>query len=73
MISKKDGSRYIGITQDLKRRIDEHNNGGAKYSSSKRPYKLIWYSVFASKEKAYKFERYLKVGSGHAFVGKHII
>ncbi len=59
------GSTYVGITKDLIKRIKEHN--------SKRPYKIIWYSVFGDKIKAYKFEKYLKTGSGIAFLRKHLI
>jgi Predicted endonuclease containing a URI domain len=33
--SELDGSKYTGVTQDLKRRVAEHNNGDAKYSKSK--------------------------------------
>lgn len=36
-----DGSFYTGITNDLERRIDEHNAGtGARYTRSRRPVKL---------------------------------
>jgi len=58
-------STYVGITKDLIKRIKEHN--------SKRPYKIIWYSAFKDKIKAYKFEKYLKTGSGIAFLRKHLI
>ena len=71
--SDKDSSRYIGITENLKRRLSEHNDGGAKYSKTKRPYKLIWYSSFTNKIRAYEFERYLKSSSGYAFTKKHLI
>ena len=71
--SKKDKSRYIGITADLKRRFAEHNNGNAKYSSTKRPYKMIWYSAFPAKDKAYEFEKYLKSSSEYAFTKKHLL
>jgi predicted GIY-YIG superfamily endonuclease len=71
--SKKDQSRYIGITNDLKRRLQEHNSGSAIYSSKKRPYQIIWCCIFVSKNKAYDFERYLKSSSGYAFTKKHLI
>ncbi len=71
--SEKDGSRYVGVTRDLKRRIREHNSGNAKYSSSKRPYQLIWYCAFINKIVAYDFERYLKSSSGFAFTNKRLI
>ena len=70
--SEKDGSRYIGVTGDLKRRLSEHNNGSAKYSSTRIPYTIKWFCGFASKEKAYEFEKYLKSSSGYAFTNKHL-
>ncbi|MDO8520689.1 MAG: GIY-YIG nuclease family protein [bacterium] len=71
--SEKDASRYIGVTTDLRKRLQEHNLGRAKYSSAKRPYKILWYSAFLEKQRAYDFERYLKSSSGHAFTKKRLI
>ena len=45
--SDKDSSRYIGVTADLKKRLQEHNSGRSKYSNTKRPYQIIWYSAFS--------------------------
>lgn len=70
--SKKDNSHYIGVTADLKNRLRKHNSGKAKYSNTKRPYKIIWYGAFFEKELAYNFERYLKSSSGYAFAKKHL-
>ncbi|MCX6786561.1 MAG: GIY-YIG nuclease family protein [Candidatus Kaiserbacteria bacterium] len=71
--SKKDGSRYVGVTSDLKRRLQEHNSGNARYSSTKCPYLLAWYSAFSNKIAAYNFEKYLKSSSGCAFAKKHLL
>lgn len=71
--SSKDKSYYAGVTEDIEKRIKEHNSGFSKYSSTKRPYSLVWYCVFSDKKKAYNFERYLKAGSGMAFRNKHLI
>ncbi|MCK5392939.1 MAG: GIY-YIG nuclease family protein [Candidatus Omnitrophica bacterium] len=40
----KDRTYYTGYTNDLERRINEHNDNkrGAKYTRYKRPVKLIW-------------------------------
>ena len=69
--STKDGSYHTGVTLDLTRRVGEHNSGSPQYSSTKRPFDLVWYGAFAEKERAYKFEAYLKSGSGFAFRNKH--
>ena len=71
--SQKDDSRYIGVTADLKKRLHQHNDGRSAYSNTRRPYKIIWYAAFASKEKAYVFEKYLKSSSGYAFTKKRLI
>ena len=71
--SKIDSSYYVGFTNDLKRRIAEHNGGLVRFTSSRIPYTLIWYSAFVDKCKALNFEKYLKHGSGFAFSRKHLI
>lgn len=71
--SKINNNRYIGVTSDLKRRLNEHNSGCAKYSSTNAPYQIKWYCAFTNKEKAYEFEKYLKSSSGHSFTNKHLI
>ncbi|MDO8518175.1 MAG: GIY-YIG nuclease family protein [bacterium] len=71
--SEKDTSRYIGVTEDLKRRLQEHNGGNTRYTNTKRPFKIIWYSAFVTKTRAHEFEKYLKSSSGYAFTKKHLI
>jgi predicted GIY-YIG superfamily endonuclease len=71
--SQKDRSYYVGSTKDLKIRLQEHNRGDVRYTSSKTPHKLVWYCAFVSKKKALDFEKYLKQGSGFAFVRKRLV
>jgi len=71
--SKKDMSYYVGVTEDLKTRLQEHNRGDVRYTSSKIPYKISWYGVFKEKNKALAFEKYLKQGSGFAFARKRLV
>jgi len=71
--SLKDKSFYVGSTSDLKKRLNQHNKGRAKYSSTKTPFKLIWYGAFSTKTKAQEFERYLKSSSGFAFRNKRLL
>ncbi len=40
-----DGTLYTGITTEIERRVDQHNGelpGGAKYTTARRPVKLLW-------------------------------
>ena len=71
--SKKDNSRYVGLTDDLKSRYTQHNQRSSRYTSTKVPYRLIWYCAFLDKKKALAFEKYLKSSSGFAFRNKHLI
>ncbi len=71
--SQKDSSFYIGVTQDLKRRLYQHNILNSKYSSTKAPFQIKWYCAFQVKDLAYTFEKYLKSSSGYAFWKKRFI
>jgi len=71
--SQKDKSLYVGSTENVKKRVSEHNNGKSTYSNSKRPYVLKWFCAFPTKTQALAFEKYLKQGSGFAFARKHLI
>ena len=71
--SFKDKSYYTGLTTDLEARLKKHNNGEVEYTSTKRPFKLIWYCYFENKMKALQFEKYLKSGSGFALARKRLV
>ncbi len=64
---------YTGCTENIAERIEKHNNGYVPATKSRRPIHLIMYSVFTDKYKAFQFEKYLKSGSGRAFVKKHFL
>lgn len=66
----KDGF-YIGCTNNLKDRITRHKSGYIPSTKSRLPITLISYHAFIDKHKAFKFEKYLKSGSGRAFLNKH--
>lgn len=58
-----DNSLYCGITTDIFRRINQHNGnlrGGAKYTRSKRPVKLIFFSIYKNRSEASREEFYFK-------------
>jgi predicted GIY-YIG superfamily endonuclease len=65
------GTRYIGSTSNLRRRLDAHNSGRCRHTTKYRPWKLKLYVAFESREQAHAFERYLKIGSGHAYANRH--
>ena len=57
-----DKTLYTGITTDLNRRVDEHNNTklGATYTSSRRPVKLVYSKKFKNRSIASKEEARVK-------------
>lgn len=64
--------RYVGMTGDLKTRLNEHNGGGSGHTSRHRPWRLVTYVAFSDRMQAEAFERYLKSGSGHAFARRRL-
>ncbi len=63
---------YIGCTCDLKERLERHNNGYVTATKDRLPVELDFYVAIKDKYKAFEFEKYLKSGSGRAFIKKHL-
>jgi predicted GIY-YIG superfamily endonuclease len=57
-----DGSYYTGSTNDLSRRLGEHQDGVMKtsYTFSRRPVTLVWSSEASTRLDALNFERQIK-------------
>ena len=64
---------YVGITEDLNKRLEEHNNGLSYYTKRYAPWYIETYVTFRDKGLAESFERYLKAGSGQAFMTKRLL
>jgi len=58
--SEKDGSIYIGYTNDLKRRFVEHNSGENVSTKYKAPFQLVYYEAYTSRADAKHREQMLK-------------
>lgn len=58
--SQKNNTYYIGSTNDIKQRIQQHNSGNVKSTKYKRPYKLIFCQQFLNIDIAKKIERKIK-------------
>ncbi|NQV12400.1 GIY-YIG nuclease family protein [Candidatus Uhrbacteria bacterium] len=70
----EDDTLYKGYTSDLDRRLKEHEQKSTRTTARKSgDYKLVWYCMFPTKTQAIKFEKYLKSGSGRAFINKRLI
>jgi predicted GIY-YIG superfamily endonuclease len=63
---------YIGCTDDLKKRLERHQKGQVPATVNRLPVELDFYFAVNDKYKAFEFEKYLKSGSGRAFLNKHL-
>ena len=62
---------YVGLTSDMRRRMDDHNAGRCPHTAPYRPWQLHVVIEFPDEPRAVRFERYLKSGSGRAFARRH--
>jgi putative endonuclease len=68
IFSDKDGKFFKGSTEDLKRRIAEHEAGYVKSTVRRKPLKLIYYEACLNEADARVRERYLKSGAGKKYL-----
>ncbi len=68
-----DKRTYIGCSEDLKDRLDRHAKAQIPATKERLPVKLIAYFAFNDKYTAFNFEKYLKTGSGRAFLRRRIL
>lgn len=66
--SKKNGNLYIGFTNDLKRRFQEHNRGLNFSTKPYAPWELIHYEAYKDEDDAKRREKYLKTS-----IGSHLL
>ena len=64
---------YVGCTQNLKERLQRHQKGNVPATAKRLPVELKLYVAFQDKYKAFAFEKYLKSGSGRAFMARHLV
>ena len=70
--SSIDSSLYVGFTNNIDRRFEEHQSKKVTATKAKVPSKLLCYFATESSKTASDLEKYFKSGSGRAFVKKHI-
>ncbi|KKS69236.1 excinuclease ABC subunit C [Candidatus Daviesbacteria bacterium RIFCSPLOWO2_01_FULL_43_38] len=68
-----DGKPYTGCTDNLEDRLKRHQSGWVPATKDRLPVALETYFAFKDKYRAFDFEKYLKSGSGRAFLKKRLI
>ena len=73
VIQNRDGKFNIGLSENVGRRIDQHNVGGSRWTLGKGPWTLIWQSEEMNFSSARKLELLLKRQKGgdgfHRMIG----
>jgi len=62
ILESKNGTRYYGHTNNLKRRFVEHSRGRVLSTKARKPLKLIYYKEVVSCSEAVKIEQKFKNG-----------
>ena len=63
----------MGCTDNLEERLSRHKKGQVPATANRLPIELEFYFAISDKYKAFEFEKYLKSGSGRAFINKHLL
>jgi len=59
---------YVGYTNDLGRRLSEHNRKKGKFTDAGIPWKLVYSETFNTKKQALDRERFIKVQKSKQFI-----
>ncbi len=60
------GRLYIGLSDDVSRRLGQHNSGVSKWTRYRGPWELVWQSEALTLSDARKLENLLKRQKGGA-------
>lgn len=72
LLSDKDDHYYIGYTNNLRRRLEEHASGKSLSTKPRRPLRLIYFEACLNEEDAKQREKYFKSTIGRRFLKKRL-
>ncbi len=64
ILTTQDSKRYIGLSDDVERRLKQHNEGTSKWTKGKGPWSLFWVSAAMTLSEARNLENKLKRQKG---------
>jgi len=70
--SLKDGTYYVGYTQNLTERMERHNQGRSTYTKSKKPWKLVYTEEHIHRSSAIKREKEVKSKKSKEYI-EHLV
>jgi putative endonuclease len=59
---------YVGLTNNIVRRVKQHQHGQNRTTKPYRPFKLFYVEEFSARNAARQREKYLKSGVGKEFL-----
>jgi putative endonuclease len=68
LYSEKLDRYYVGYSNDIERRLSEHNRKKGKYTDKGIPWILVYTEVYESKKEAKDRERYIKSRKSKQFI-----
>jgi len=68
LTSTKSGKWYIGCTNNLRKRFEEHQSNMSTYTKGRGPFRLIYYEGCLNSLDGYAREKYLKSGMGRRYL-----
>ena len=63
---------YVGITDNLQRRIEQHNSGNSFYSRRYMPWKVVYTEKVEDRKVASKREKYFKTAAGRRYLKRFV-
>jgi putative endonuclease len=73
LTSEKTGRSYVGSTDDLDRRLSQHNAGHSKSTRHGVPWRLVHSESFETRSEAMVRENYYKTGKGRAELQNRLV
>ena len=70
--SRKDLNYYTGYTENLQRRLEDHEKGLVKSTKNRRPLDLVYFEGCLNQQDATQREEYLKTTYGKRYIKNRI-
>ena len=73
LLNEAKSKTYTGVTNDIQRRLKEHNQGKVAFSRKFVPYTILHTEEFLTASEAYATEKFYKSTSGRRIIKKYIL